>query len=113
LVDTAARQWREGLPPPAVPAPVLRLATWQASRHGIESELLHPLTATPCPAQEVIDLLIEHVRAALADNGDETCMTGLLRNLLTRGTGATQQRTAFHRTGSLTDVIAESLQANG
>jgi glutamate---cysteine ligase / carboxylate-amine ligase len=112
LVDTAVRQWCEGLPPPPVPSPLLRLASWQASRYGIEAELLHPLTATPCPAQKVIALLIKHVRVALAESGDETCVTGLLRDLLTLGTGASRQRTAFHRTGSLTDVVAESLQAN-
>ncbi|NMR29177.1 glutamate--cysteine ligase [Crystallibacter degradans] len=113
LVDTAARQWREGVPPPAAPAPLLRLASWQASRYGIEAELLHPLTAVPCPAREVIAVFIGHVRAALAENGDETRVAGLLHNLLARGTGASQQRTAFRRTGSFTDVIAESFHSTG
>lgn len=109
LVDTAARQWRDNLPPPAVPAPLLRLASWQANRYGIDAKLLHPLTAAPSPAQEVITLLMKHVRDALAENGDEEHATGLLRDLLARGTGASQQRTAFHRTGSFIDVVAESL----
>lgn len=113
LVDTAARQWREGVPPPAVPAPLLRLASWQASRYGIEAELLHPLTAVPCPAREVIALFIGHVQAALAENGDETRTARLLHNLLARGTGASQQRTAFRRTGSFTDVVAESFHTPG
>lgn len=111
LVQTAARQWYEGLPPPPVPAPLLRLASWQASRYGIDAGLLHPMTAVPCPAREIIALLMKHVRAALAENGDEEHAAGLLQDLLARGTGASQQRTAFHRTGSFTDVVAESLQA--
>jgi hypothetical protein len=53
---------------------------------------------------------MKHVRDCLAENGDETHVTRLLRDLLARGTGASQQRTAFAPTGSFTDAINESLQ---
>jgi glutamate---cysteine ligase / carboxylate-amine ligase len=111
LVETAARQWRAGVPAVPVPASVLRLASWQASRAGIEADLLHPITATPCPAGQVLELFIEHLTPALADSGDDQRVTDLLKQLTHRGTGAQQQREAFQRTLTLKGVIDEAVLA--
>lgn len=67
---------------------MLRLATWQAGREGVDGTLLKPSTFTPAPAIEVIGQLVDHVREALDANGDlELVETGVAR-LATVGNGA-------------------------
>jgi carboxylate-amine ligase len=110
LVETAARDWRSGKPPEPVPVAVLRLAGWQASRWGIEGDLLHPVTGIPCIATDVLDLLLEHVGEALTDSGDEAHVRRLFGQVRGRGTGARQQRDALERTGSLEGVVAEAIR---
>lgn len=111
LVETAARQWRAGIPPVPVPAAVLRLATWRASRSGIDGDLLHPLTANPVPAGQVLESLIEHVAPALADSFDAGEVEDLLKRLLDRGTGAAQQRRMLAQSGTLAGVVGGALAA--
>jgi carboxylate-amine ligase len=110
LVETAAREWRSGKAPEPVPVAILRLAAWQASRWGTEDDLLHPVTGTPCPAADVVELLLEHVGDALADYGDDVQVQRLYGQLRARGTGARQQRDALERTGSLEGVVAEAVR---
>ena len=71
LVETAAREARAGTPPPDVRAEVLRVAAWRAGRSGLAGDLVHPLTGRPAPAADVLGALLDHVRPALADAGDE------------------------------------------
>jgi carboxylate-amine ligase len=108
LVETAAGEWGAGQPSPAVPAWMLRLASWQAGRRGIETDLLDPLTARPRPAGEVVAALLEHVRPALRSTGDEDLVEERLADLLRRGTGAQRQRRVLEHTGSLVDVVADA-----
>ena len=106
LVETAAQQWRAGAPVPDVPTPLLRLATWQASRYGIEENLLDPFTSRPRPASQVLTALVSEVAPVLADYGDlDLVQTGIAR-LLSSGNGADHQRRVMARTGSLSDVVA-------
>jgi carboxylate-amine ligase len=107
LVHTAAAAWRAGEPAPAVPASVLRLARWRASRSGLDDELLDPATMRPRPASEVVEHLFAHVRDALADLGDETHVRELLDAVLARGNGAIHQRQTYARTGDLGEVIRD------
>ncbi|MCW2134124.1 glutamate--cysteine ligase [Arthrobacter sp. VKM Ac-2550] len=113
LVETAARQWRSGQPPPVMPAPLLKLASWQASRHGVEADLLHPLEARPGPAKDIISLLLNRTLPALADAGDDARTEELLKALLRRGTGSSEQRNAYKDTRSFTAVVAEALKHTG
>ena len=99
LVETAARQSRAGTPPPAVPAQVLRLASWRAGRSGVGGDLVHPCTGRPAPADEVVTALLEHVRPALADAGDEQRVADGMAAILRRGTGADLQRRIHRETG--------------
>jgi carboxylate-amine ligase len=92
LVETAARDWRAGVPAPTVPTSLLRLATWRAGRSGLEGELLDPVDGTPQPARLVLAGLLGHVRDALADAGDHTTVADLVEGLLSRGTGTLHQR---------------------
>jgi carboxylate-amine ligase len=105
LVETAARNAGAGKPPPDVPAPVLRVATWRAGRSGLTGDLVHPLTGRPAPASDVLGALLDHVRPALADIGDEERVTEGLSALLRRGTGADLQRRVHEETGDLAAVV--------
>ncbi|WP_089336603.1 carboxylate-amine ligase [Blastococcus mobilis] len=105
LVETAARDARAGHPPPAVPAAVLRVAAWRAGRSGLTGDLVHPLTGRPAPAADVLGALLDHVRPALADAGDEQQVADGLGALLRRGTGADLQRRVHEETGDLTAVV--------
>ncbi len=109
LVETAAREWRAGRPPDPAPVPVLRLASWRASRSGLSGRLVHPVTHVPAPAGDVVRELLRHVAPALSDDGDLALAEDLLRRLLCRGSGARVQLTAYAERGSLTDVVAAAV----
>ncbi|MGW1813902.1 glutamate--cysteine ligase [Streptomyces sp. NPDC002125] len=109
LVETAARDWRAGVPADPVSVGLLRMAAWQAGRAGMDGKLLHPATMRPAPASDVVDALLAHVRNALEDSGDFEAADAALRNLRHRGTGARAQREALARTGSLRDAVAEGV----
>lgn len=107
LVDTAAREWAENRPVPQVPTAMLRLATWQAGREGVSGRLLDPETYRPRPAAEVLGSLVDHIRPALEDSGDVARVEEFLAVLLERGNGADRQRSVLHRTGRLSEVVAD------
>jgi carboxylate-amine ligase len=106
LVDTAAREWAADEPPHPAPTTMVRLATWQAGREGLDGMLLDPQTFRPKPAEAVVTGLLEHVHPALHGNGDEAIVEEQLQRVLTRGNGAQRQRAVLKRTGQLTDVVA-------
>jgi carboxylate-amine ligase len=99
LVETAAREAQAGTPPPAVPAQLVRLASWRAGRSGVTGDLVHPCTGRPAPAAQVVTALLEHVRPALADAGDEHRVADGVAAILRRGTGADLQRRIHQDTG--------------
>lgn len=107
LVETAARDWSAGRAAPEMPTAMLRLATWQAGRYGVGGALLDPVTTRPRPAREVLDDLVAHVRPALEETGDLDSVQDGIERVLATGNGAVRQRSAFERTGQLTDVVAE------
>ncbi|TDE92756.1 YbdK family carboxylate-amine ligase [Occultella glacieicola] len=106
LVETAARDWAAGTPPPDVPTRMIRLANWQAARHGMAQNLLEPVTSRPRPAGEVVTALVEHVRPALTDSGDLDLVLEGVARIGSRGTGADLQRRTLERTGDLAEVVA-------
>lgn len=108
LVETAARDHARGAPPPPVPTALLRLATWQASKSGVDGRLLDPVSTRPRPGTEVLDLLLEHVRPALEDSGDLSFVQQQMAELLRSGNGARRQREVMQRTGRL-DAVVDAL----
>jgi glutamate---cysteine ligase / carboxylate-amine ligase len=108
LVETAAREWREGIEPAVVPTALLRLAGWKASRWGLRGELLDPVTSRPVQALAVVNALMNHIRKALEDIGDLGRVEELMDNLLNAGTGAARQIEVLHRTGDLEDVVRDA-----
>jgi carboxylate-amine ligase len=65
LVDAAAEQWRAAVPPVPVSAGMLRLASWRASRFGLDEALVHPSDPQLRSAAAVVEALLDHVRPAL------------------------------------------------
>ena len=108
LVETAAREWREGIEPVAVPSALLRLAGWKASRWGLRGELLDPHTHRPAPALAVVNSLLHHIHGALEDMGDLPRVEDLVDRLLAEGTGAVRQKEVLHRTGDLERVVEDA-----
>ena len=106
LVETAIDGWPEGLP--VWRAEELRAARWRASRYGLAGRLLDPATHALRPAREVLSSLVELVSARLQHSGDsERVERGVERVL--GATGATRQRAAYERTGSLEGVVDDVL----
>jgi carboxylate-amine ligase len=105
LVETAARDAAAGVPAPAVRSELLRVAAWRAGRSGLGGELVHPRTGRPAPAAEVLHALLDAVRPALADAGDEELVADGVAELLRRGTGAHLQRRVHEESGDLAEVV--------
>jgi glutamate---cysteine ligase / carboxylate-amine ligase len=105
LVETSARRWREGRPPPAVRPEVARLATWRASRSGLSAVLVDVTSRRPVPARVMLTKLVGHVQQALDEAGELDTVQGLVADLLGRGTGAARQRDAYRDRGQLDDVV--------
>ncbi|GAA1543952.1 glutamate--cysteine ligase [Actinomadura kijaniata] len=112
LVDTAADEWRAGLPPDPVRTELLRLAMWRASRSGMREELVHPVTRHAAPARTVVEALLEHVRPALERSGDLDTVLRLLDALWERGNGATRQRASYERAENVHDVVTDAIRAS-
>ncbi|WP_239579386.1 carboxylate-amine ligase [Microlunatus panaciterrae] len=110
LVETAAREWRSGRQPEPVRSQLVRMAAWRAGRSSIDAELLDPRTSQPRPAKEVIADLLDHVRPALHEAGDETWVEAAVARVLEHGTGAHRQRAVFERSGSLVDVVRDAVE---
>jgi carboxylate-amine ligase len=106
LVETAAEGWPDGSP--VWRAEELRAARWRASRYGLAGHLLNPVTHALRPAREVLSLLVELVSGRLEANGDSDRVESGVERVL-GATGATRQRAAYERTGSLEGVVDDVL----
>jgi carboxylate-amine ligase len=109
LAETAARQWRDGVSPAQVPTAQLRLASWQASRFGLEADLLDPVEGIPRPASDVLAALLDHVRPVLEEQDELATVELLMFQVMARGTGAAAQREWFGRAGNLPGMIAQAI----
>ncbi|WP_081416116.1 carboxylate-amine ligase [Gryllotalpicola ginsengisoli] len=115
LVETAAREWAAGEPAPGTRSSTLRLATWKAAIDGVRGELVDPVEGVPRPAAGVLERLLEHVRPALTDYGDEAFAEAELRRVIDEGTGADWQRRTAENTslGEMVTAAAEVTQQVG
>ena len=109
LVETAARDWAAGNPAPDVPASTLEIWSWQASRYGIDAQLIDPETGAPAPARSVLDRLLNHIRPVLAEYGEQETVEAMVSDILRDGTGARRQRAAYAMRNELIDVTATAL----
>lgn len=92
-------------PYPAARPELLTAAHWRASRHGLEAELVDVEEERIVPAGYEIQKLLDFARPALEDLGDWDEVSGIVRETLKYGNGATRQRAVFRRTGSLQAVV--------
>ncbi|MBI2244575.1 MAG: glutamate--cysteine ligase [Nocardioides sp.] len=104
LVETAAEEWADGRPAAHWRAEALRAAHWRASRFGMADSLVHPLARGLRPARSVVAALVEAVEPALAAAGDLE-LVGVQLERAVNDNGATRQRAAFERTGSVRGVV--------
>lgn len=104
LVETAADDWAADRRPEPWRAEILRASHWRASRMGVTSTLVHPVERELRPAREVLDALVDHVRPRVEAAGDlDRVRDGVERVL--QGSGATHQRAAYERSGSVEGVV--------
>ena len=95
LVATALAEARRGTPVAAPPARQVAAALAAAARHGLAGAGADPVTGQLADAAALRARLLDHVYPALSDHGDTETVTGLLRRLDDRGTGADRQRALF------------------
>ncbi|MFD9570131.1 glutamate--cysteine ligase [Streptomyces sp. NPDC059982] len=105
LVETSARSWKAGVAAPRVSTSMLRLASWQAGRSGLDGPLLHPETMRATSPEAAVEALLRHVGDALADSGDEHLARTQAARLLELGNGARVQRELLRSEGDLASVV--------
>ena len=104
LVETAAEEWAADKPHEPWRAEILRACSWRAGRWGLAGTLVHPLQRDLAPARDVLGALVAYVRPSLERAGElERVQDGVERVL--RGGGATRQRAAYERSGSVEGVV--------
>ena len=111
LVETAARQWRAGLPAPPVSAAQLRTWSWQASRDGVEGPLISPASGVPAPAADVVAELLAVVRPVLAEWDEAAQVESVVAGVLRDGSGARRQLAAHAARRDPLDVVRLALEA--
>lgn len=111
LVETAAREWRDAASSSPARTELLRLASWRASRSGLDGDLVHPVGLRPVPAGDAVAALLGHVRPALADLDDLSAVEELTGRLLSRGNGAARQRRAHADNGDLSAVVRTAIRS--
>jgi carboxylate-amine ligase len=111
LADTAVREAAAGVAPAEPDMELLRVAMWQAARHGLSGDLVDP-AGRRRRAGDVVCGLLEHVAPALEEAGDSREVTALVHRLLREGTGADRQRQVLAEGGL--DAVAEMIvEASG
>jgi carboxylate-amine ligase len=92
LVETASREWHDGVDPAPVPTVLLRMASWQASSAGLGGELLDFGTFRPARAADVVRSLVDYLAPVLQEQGELSLARQGVEDVIARGTGAAEQR---------------------
>ena len=111
LVATALAEARRGTPAAAAPARQVAAALAAAARRGLAGAGADPVTGQAVDAAALRARLLDHVHPALRDHGDTQTISGLLRRLDDRGTGADRQRALFTSTASTPAFITALARA--
>lgn len=109
LVETAAEAWKRDEPIPAWRSELLRACHWRAARMGLSNTLVHPERRELRPAREVLDAMVDHVGDRLKEAGDLELVRDGVERVLHAG-GATRQRAAYERTGTIEGVVDDLLE---
>ena len=92
MVESASREWRDGVEPAPVPTVLLRMAAWQASSSGLSGELLDFGTFRPAPAVDVARSLVDYLAPVLAEQDELALARQGVEDIIARGTGSVEQR---------------------
>ena len=107
-VMTALDDDRRGEPRPPITPHALKAAYWRSARDGLAGQAIDLLDShAPVPARKLLQRMVDHVRPALEDVGDDNIVRCELARLDYYGNGAMRQRRAWHRRHDVKDVIAE------
>ncbi|SDP62333.1 carboxylate-amine ligase [Arthrobacter sp. ok909] len=109
LVESASREWNDGVEPAPVPTLLLRMAAWQASNCGLRGQLLDFGTFTPAPAADVVRALVDFVAPVLEEQGELDLVRAGVERILAEGTGSQLQREPF-RAGGLAAVVERAVE---
>ncbi len=109
LVESASREWNDGVDPAPVPTLLLRMAAWQASNCGLRGDLLDFGTFTPAPATDVVRALVDFVAPVLEEQGELDLVREGVERILAEGTGSQLQRGPF-RAGGLPAVVERAVE---
>ena len=110
LVESASREWPDGVEPAPVPTTLLRMAAWQASNCGLTGQLLDFGSFRPAPAREVVEALVDYVAPVLAEQGELELVRAGVQLILATGTGSQQLRPPFRKAGFCA-VVEQAVQA--
>ncbi|GLP73852.1 putative glutamate--cysteine ligase 2-3 [Mycobacterium antarcticum] len=101
-----------GTPVPNPHPHALRSAYWTAARYGLEGELID-LTdgCEKRSAATLLNGLVDHVRPALQELGDDDMVRAEMSRVLAEGNGATRQRRAWQQRQDVADVVDASAAA--
>ncbi|MGO4229926.1 glutamate--cysteine ligase [Arthrobacter sp. YAF34] len=109
LVESASREWNDGVEPAPVPTLLLRMAAWQASNCGLRGQLLDFGTFTPAPAADVVRALVDFLAPVLEEQGELDLAREGVERILAEGTGSQLQREPF-REGGLAAVVERAVE---
>lgn len=110
LVETSVADWKASKPADPVAATFLRLASWRASKSGLNDTLVHPVSRRPVAAGIAVHALLLHVRDHFASDDERRFVLETIATILREGTGEFRQRAAMATRGEQTDVVAEAIR---
>jgi len=109
LVETSVAEWAAGVPADPVSTSFLRLASWRASKSGLNEALVHPATRVPVAAGAAVHALLDHVHDHFTSAEEERIVLDTVAVILREGTGERRQRAAMRVRGDHRDVVAEAV----
>ena len=88
---------------------LLRAAQWRAARYGLSDRLLDPTSGKLDKPQVILERLVGVAREPLEETGDLVLVDDGIRRVLA-GSGASRQRAAYERSGSVTGVVDDVVE---
>ncbi len=110
LVDRAAADWRAGIPPLMWPTTMLRLASWRASKCGLDGELMHPVVRHLVPAEAAVEALVHYVDGHYFTAVEQDQVEEGIADILAFGNGAIRQRAAGGTTEAVRDAVRQGME---
>ena len=101
------------LPEAKVHPSLIRENRWRACRHGVQAEIIDPVTEEPVALLLWLGRRIEWLARHGADPKDLSIVEERLKAWQQHGDGASRQRRMFHQTDDLNSVVQRMYQEDG